>query len=71
MALTGTAAFTNNYIECFSAVCPAVQTYFKMLTAAVALLITSIQTVIISITLPQGLYAPMIMALELIIFTPL
>lgn len=49
----------------------AVQTYLSILTAAVALLITSIQTVIISITLPQGPYAAMIMALELITFTSL
>jgi len=38
----------------------------KILTAAVALLIASIQTIIVSVTLPQGPYAAMIMALELI-----
>ncbi|TNN88757.1 hypothetical protein EYF80_001089 [Liparis tanakae] len=46
-------------------------TYCNILTAAVALLITSIQTVIISITLPQGSYAALIVALELIVFTSL
>jgi len=50
---------------------PAAQTNFNILTAAVALLVTSIQAVIISITLPQGPYAAMIMALELITFTSL
>lgn len=49
----------------------AVKTYFSILTAAVALLITSIQTVIVSIALPQGAYAAVIMALELITFTSL
>lgn len=57
---------------CLHVVCwSAVQTYFKILTTAVTLLITSIQTVIISITLPQSPYAMMIMALELITFTSL
>lgn len=43
----------------------------EVLTAMVALLIAPIQTVIISITLPQGTYAALIMALELIAFAPL
>lgn len=47
------------------------QTNFKLLTAAVALLVTSIQTIVISVTLPQGSYAAMILALELINFTSL
>lgn len=42
-----------------------------MHTAAVGLLVTSIQTVIISVTFPRSPYAAMIMALELITFTSL
>ncbi len=49
----------------------SIQAYFKILTAAVALLIASIETVVVSIALPQGPYAALIMALELIAFTTL
>lgn len=43
----------------------------SFLTAAVALLVTAVQTVVVSVALPQGPYAALIVTLELIAFTPL
>lgn len=49
------------------AYCPAGWTYSVILTAAERLLITPVQTVVISITLPQSPDAALIMALELVL----
>lgn len=43
----------------------------SFLTAAVALLVAAVQTVVVSVALPQGPYAALIVTLELIAFTPL
>lgn len=43
----------------------------RFLTAGVTLLVAAVQTVVVSVALPQGPYAALIVTLELIAFTPL
>lgn len=62
------AALNQNCFGCLhQAYCPAGWTYSVILTAAERLLITPIQTVVVSITLPQSPDAALIMALELVL----
>lgn len=46
---------------------PAVRTHSVILTAAASLLVAPVQTVVVSIALPQGPDAPLVTALELVI----
>lgn len=47
--------------------CPAARTYSAILTAAASLLVAPVQTVVVSIALPQGPDAPLVTALELVV----
>lgn len=52
---------------CTEHIVPRSRTASVILTAAVSLLITAVQTVVVSIALPQGPDAALVMALELLV----
>lgn len=52
---------------CTEHIVPRSRTSSVILTAAVSLLITAVQTVVVSITLPQGPDAALVVALELVV----